>query len=446
MNTASANRIAVWAITPNGAVLADRIASGLPNAEVLVAGRRGIPAVSATRLTALSDAVAERFHGYAGHVFVMAAGIVVRTVAHLMTHKTRDPAVVVVDDAGKFALSLLSGHIGGANRLAEQVAAAIGAQAVITTATDANKAPAIDVLAVELGLKIENPQAIKTVNMALLTGAPVEVDDPLGILDGRIPNAAPVGGSGASSARVRVDDRIAATPAGALILRPASLVAGIGCNRGTSTDEIRELVYETLKATGLEQASLKSIASIDLKADEPALAALAEELRLPLVFFDREELGRLENEVPTPSGAVAQHVGVKSVCEAAAILGSQGGTLVVPKRTSRNATVAIARVKNCAQARQNESSAAGRGGLTHADAFRAERETGRPVSDRHGANQLYIVGIGPGRLEHLTPRASEVLQSVECVAGYSLYLDLIQPLIADKRTLRSGMTKEVQRV
>jgi precorrin-3B C17-methyltransferase len=273
------------------------------------------------------------------------------------------------------------------------------------------------------------------------------VDDPLGILDGRIPNAAPVGGSGGTpAARVRVDDRIAATPAGALILRPASLVAGIGCNRGTSAEEIRELVFETLQASGLARASLRRMASIDLKADEPGLTALAKELGLPLVFFGREEIGRLENDVPTPSDAVAQHVGVKSVCEATAILGSQGGTLIVPKRTSRNATVAIARVRDCAQARQIESSAAGREGLTQTGALRVEGATRRPVSDRQGANQLYIVGIGPGRLEHLTPRATEVLQSVECVAGYSLYLDLVHPLIADKRTLRSGMTKEVQRV
>jgi cobalt-precorrin 5A hydrolase len=312
---------------------------------VYVADTPGIPAASAVRFASLADAVAERFYRYAGHVFLMAAGIVVRTVAPLMVHKTQDPAVVVVDDAGNFAVSLLSGHIGGANRLAEQVAAAIGAQAVITTATDANKAPAIDVLAVELGLKIENPPAIKTVNMALLTGAPVEVHDPLGILAGRIPNAAAFGGTRAAyPARVCVDDRVTEAPPGALVLRPPSLVAGIGCNRNTNLEELRGLVFDTLQASGLARASLKSLASIDLKRDEPGLVDLADEMGLPLEFFGREEIGGVEDSVPTPSAVVAKHVGVNSVCEAAAILASRGGALIVPKRTSRNATIAIARI------------------------------------------------------------------------------------------------------
>jgi cobalt-precorrin 5A hydrolase len=345
LNTDSENRIAVWAITPNGAALAVRIAAALPGADVFATDRlEGLPE-SAVRFRSLAEAVAGHFHRCDGHVFIMATGIVVRSVAGLLVHKTADPAVVVVDDRGTFAVSLLSGHLGGANRLAGQVAAAIGAQPVITTATDVNAVPAIDVLAAERGLKIENPQAIKTVNMALLTGSPVEVHDPLSILAGRIPHAAAFNGSGdAIPARVYADDRIAAAPAGALVLRPRSLVAGIGCNRNTQPEEIKELLFETLHAAGLARASLMKLASVDLKADEPGLAALAKELDLPLEFFDRGQIGEMEDAVPTPSAVVAKHIGVKSVCEAAAILASRGGNLIVPKRSSRNATVAIARI------------------------------------------------------------------------------------------------------
>jgi len=345
LTTVSENRIAVWAITPNGAALAERIASGVAQAEVYVSDKPGIAAASAARFACLADAVAERFHRCAGHVFVMAAGIVVRTIAPLMIHKTRDPAVVVVDDRGQFAVSLLSGHIGGANRLAEQVAAVIGAHPVITTATDVNVVPAIDVLAMDLGLRIENSQAIKTVNMALLTGSAVEVHDPWGVLTDRIPNAAAFSSSGALiPARVYADDRISETPPGALVLRPPTLVAGIGCNRHTSAAEIRGLLFGTLHEAGLAGASLKRLASIDLKADEPGLATLAQELGLPLEFFSREEIGVVQDAMPTPSAAVEKHIGVKSVCEAAAILASRGGALIVPKRSSRNATVAIARI------------------------------------------------------------------------------------------------------
>jgi cobalt-precorrin 5A hydrolase len=345
LNTVSENKVAVWAITPNGAALATRIAAAFPAADVYAMDTlAGLP-ISAVRMRSLAEAVAAHFRRYGGHVFIMATGIVVRAVAGLIVHKTEDPAVVVVDDRGTFAISLLSGHLGGANRLAGRVAAAIGAQPVITTATDVNAVPAVDVLAAELGLEIENPQAIKSVNRALLTGSPVEVHDPWGILAGRIPNAAAFSGSrGAVPARVYADDRLAPAPAGALVLRPLSLVAGIGCNRNTRPEEMKDLLLDTLHAAGLARASLRSLASIDLKADEPGLAALAKELKLPLEFFAREQIGRVQDAVPSPSDAVAKHIGVKSVCEAAAMLASRGGTLIVPKRSSRNATVAIARI------------------------------------------------------------------------------------------------------
>ncbi len=345
LNTVSENKIAVWAITPNGAALAVRLAAAFPNADVFGADRLDRLPESAVHFKSLTKAVAAHFHRYSGHVFIMATGIVVRAVAGLIVHKTEDPAVVVVDDRGTFAVSLLSGHIGGANRLAEQVAAAIGAQPVVTTATDVNAVPAIDVLAVELGLAIENPSAIKDVNMALLTGSAVAMHDPFGRLAGRIPAASAANEGGPSAAvRIWVDDRISAAPPDALVLRPPSLVAGIGCNRNTEVEEIRELLLGTLQASRLAAASLKRLASIDLKRDEPGLVALAHELNLPLQFFSHAEIGAVEDAVPTPSAVVAKHIGVKSVCEAAAILASRGGTLIAPKRSSRNATVAVARV------------------------------------------------------------------------------------------------------
>ncbi len=339
----SENKIAVWAITPNGAALAARIAAAMPNADVYGGRRLERLPESAVRFESLAETAAAHFRSYNGHVFIMATGIVVRTVAKLIVHKTEDPAVVVVDDRGSFAISLLSGHIGGANRLAHQVAAAIGAQPVVTTATDVNGTAAIDLLAAELGLAVETPAAIKTVNMALLTGSPLEVHDPLGMLAGRLPTAGSRSGT-TFEASVWIDDRVAAAPSGALVLRPRSLVAGIGCNRHTDVAEIRGLLFGTLQAVGLAAASLERLASIDLKQDEPGLAALARELGLPLQFFSRAAISKVEAAVPTPSAAVAKHIGVKSVCEATAILASRGGSLIVPKRSSRNATVAIARI------------------------------------------------------------------------------------------------------
>ena len=253
-------------------------------------------------------------------------------------------------------------------------------------------------------MAIENPQAIKTVNMALLTGAAVEVHDPFGLLSNRIPNARAVGPGGPLVARVFVDDRLLDAPPGALILRPPSLVAGIGCNRGTAADEIRELLLATLRDAGLCRASLRGLASIDLKADEPGLIALAQELGLPLEFFGRED--------DQPGG----------------------GRRANPFRHGRETHRSEKRMRS------------------HSHTSDARRGTDRAQADdpqrdgRHRTRQLYIVGIGPGSLEHLTLRATEVLKSVDCVAGYSLYVDLIEPLIADTPTLRSGMMKEVERV
>jgi cobalt-precorrin 5A hydrolase len=341
--TATADRIAVWAVTPGGAALAARLAAALPGAEVLAPERLAPQVPAAVPFACLKTALGERFRAYRGHVCVMATGIVVRLLAGLLVHKAEDPAVVVVDERGAFAISLVSGHLGGANALARQVAALLGAQPVITTATDVNGVPAIDLVALELGLAVENPAAIKRVNMALLAGEPIAVHDPAGILAGRVPGAVP-DGADAARARVWVDDRTLAPPAGALVLRPRTLVAGIGCNRNTGIEELRVLLLGTLQAAGLERASLARLASIDLKADEPGLIDLADELGLAVDYFSRAEIRRVEADVPTPSDRVHHHIGVKSVCEAAAILASRGGTLIVPKHSNRNATVAVARI------------------------------------------------------------------------------------------------------
>jgi cobalt-precorrin 5A hydrolase len=130
-----------------------------------------------------------------------------------------------------------------------------------------------------------------------------------------------------------------------LVLRPSSLVAGIGCNRNTELAEIRNLLVAASERANLSLASLKCLASIDVKADESGLIALGRDLELPLVFFNRQELNQV-NTIQNPSTVVEKHVGVKSVCEAAAILAARNGTLVVPKQTTRNATVAIARISS----------------------------------------------------------------------------------------------------
>ena len=139
---------AIWAITPNGAKLAEKIFSKISDADVYFSENLPLnTTIPSIRFDRLAGIVSKRFHSYKNHIFIMAAGIVVRLIAQHLKHKMSDPAVVVVDESGQWAISLLSGHMGGANRLAVDTAEIIGAQPVITTATDVNHVPAIDILA-----------------------------------------------------------------------------------------------------------------------------------------------------------------------------------------------------------------------------------------------------------------------------------------------------------
>jgi cobalt-precorrin 5A hydrolase len=212
-------------------------------------------------------------------------------------------------------------------------------------------------MAKENGLAIENPEAIKTVNMALVKKEQIDVHDPLNFLEKKllslktavfrkltynIDNIYQISDINNNSI-VYIDDALVDLPSRVLVLRPPSLVAGIGCNRGTHSQEISDLLRQVLEANHLALPSLTCLASIDVKNDEAGLIDVARTLALPLVFYSREELNQVTG-VKNPSTVVEKHVGVKSVCEAAAILAARNGRLIVPKNSTKNVTVAIARI------------------------------------------------------------------------------------------------------
>ena len=192
MVSSKKDKTAVWVITPNGINLAGKLFQNLSALDVYVSQKISETAFPSLTFQSLSESLARSFDQYTGHIFIMSTGIVVRMIAPLIRCKTSDPAVVVVDDLGKHAVSLLSGHLGGANVLTQKVAQIIGANPVITTATDVNNVPAVDVLAKEKKLFIENPNAIKTINMALLKGEKIFVHDPFDIIGNSLPNSEPL--------------------------------------------------------------------------------------------------------------------------------------------------------------------------------------------------------------------------------------------------------------
>lgn len=339
--------IRVVALTPAGAGLAQRLCQNLEGAECWLPSTRAVPGVQT--FDNLAPVFAEAFAKGHSLVCIMAAGIVVRQVAPLLQGKDRDPAVVVVDEEGRFAVSLLSGHLGGANRLARRVAGALKGIPVITTATDVQGLPALDLVAAQAGLVIENLAEVKEVSMALLSGEPVWLVDPEGrlnaVLKGHqhlfrlesdLETALDIGLQPA----VYVGWEERPWPPGWLRLRPRSLIAGVGCHKGTSAQEILAFLQKTFRQAGLSLHSLKALATIAAKKDEPGLKEAARRLNVDLLWFTAEELEQVP--VPHPSMQATRHVGARSVSEAAALKAGQG-ELLVPKQKSANVTLAVAR-------------------------------------------------------------------------------------------------------
>jgi cobalt-precorrin 5A hydrolase len=340
--------IKILALTPKGAVLARRLCRSLPGAQCwLSQAQAGAPGDLV--FVSLSQALREAFDRGENLVCVMAVGIVVRSIAPFLKSKASDPAVVVVDETGQFAVSLLSGHLGGANDLAREVAQIIGGTPVITTATDVQGLPALDLLAVELGLTIENLPEVRVISMSLLEGRPVRVVDPHGYLAETVAaypelfalqpdldRALSVPGPA-----VYVGFRERPWPLGWLRLRPRNLVAGMGCHKGTPDKELIDFIEYTFQQAGLSLLSLKALATIEAKKEEPGLRMAARSLGVEFLWFTAKELEAMP--APNPSFRVARHMGVESVSEAAA-LKAGGVELIVPKRKAANATLAIARV------------------------------------------------------------------------------------------------------
>ncbi len=339
-----------------------------------------------------------------GVVAFMAAGITVRLVAPLLDGKDRDPGLVCVDDAGRFAVALAGGHEGGGNRLAARVADALGAAPVVTTASEALGLPVLGELGADLGFSVEPGS-----DLAAVAGAMIAGDEVTLVSDQRWP-LPPLPGAVVRARHPRppcllVTDRLFDPTRPAVVYRPPSLVVGVGCSRDAPAAEIGELIDLALAEAGLAGASVTGVASVDAKRNEPGLLRAAGERGWPLRFHTSQTLARVD--VPNPSAAVARAVGTPSVAEAAALAGGPA-TLVVAKRKSERATVAVARL----------------------------RPRGR----------LYVVGSGPGDPGLLPPLAREALGRCELVVGLERYVDRVRGLLRPgTRVATSAIGGELER-
>ncbi len=347
-------KIAIIAITRDGARLGVRLRDGLGNADLFVlqkyrgeAGKDSVPFTGE-----LKELVRRLWPDHQGFVFIMATGIVVRVIAPLIEAKDTDPAVVVMDDAGKFAISLLSGHLGGANELAARCAFITGAREVITTATDVHGLPSFDMLAKDHGWEIDDLSRVKLLNSLLLDDEEIAVADSTGLVrpwfhgrgrlhffDTFVAARRSDAGGVLFVANSIIPPQLQSERL--LVLRPKNLVLGIGCNSGTAAEEIEGVVVATLKRLFLSLRSVRCIATATAKREEPGLLAFAENHSLPLVCYESAELNKVP--VPSPPSAHAMEaIGAAGVAEPAALLASAGGRLILKKVKSGNVTLAIA--------------------------------------------------------------------------------------------------------
>ncbi|MBQ6117678.1 MAG: cobalt-precorrin 5A hydrolase, partial [Clostridia bacterium] len=269
-------------------------------------------------------------------IFISAAGIAVREIAPHLKSKTEDPAVLVMDDGGKYVIPILSGHIGGANALARKIEALTGAKAVVTTATDGAGRFSCDAWATKHNCAISSMRLAKKVSAAILTREiPVFAEFPL-------PETLPCGLFPCASGElgIHIGIRTASPFEETLRLIPRIVTVGVGCRKGTPEETVTGAVNEILQQNGIDPQSVKRVASIDVKKEEPGLLACAEKLGVPAYFYTAEELDAVPGEFHE-SEFVRQTVGVGSVCERAAVK-SAGGKLIIPKTATDGVTVAAA--------------------------------------------------------------------------------------------------------
>jgi cobalt-precorrin 5A hydrolase / precorrin-3B C17-methyltransferase len=378
--------IGLISATAAGAAARDRLAAAWPERTRAYDGPVG-------------DAVRRAFAECEQLVCFLATGAVVRLVAPLLGDKALDPGVVCVDEAGRFAVSLVGGHGGGANELAREVGELLGAEPVVTTATDAVGIPGLDTL----GLPVEGDVA--GVTRALLDGEPVALDAEVAWPLPPLPFAE------RGTHTVRLTDRALEPADGEVLLRPPSLVVGVGASKGAPVEEVLALVEGALRDAGLSPRSVAALATVDAKREEPGIVEAAARLGVPVVTYSAEELAAVE--VPNPSDAPLAAVGTPSVAEAAAL--ADGGELLVPKRKS-------------------------------------ERPDGQPamatcaVVRRPGRGRLAVVGLGPGARDLLTPRAKDELRRASVLVGLDQYVDQIRDLLRPgTRILASGLGAEEER-
>jgi len=453
--------LAAIATTPTGAKKLQYLSqvSGatlwVPETLAIFAGAQGYAG-------SLKSHLATLWPDYKGFVFSLATGAVVRLIAPLLTHKSQDPAVVVVDEGGQFVISICSGHQGGADRLTQLLAHQLEATPVITGAADAAALPAIDTLGIPFGWQrgqgnwngvsaaIARRQPVQVIQEAGSTLWQQQVQGhPFYVRSGERKAVKPI----PFQAKICIspDEQLpcgaAPEPQGTLTHEPSDAVAplatdmpmvqwhprvlwiGVGCERGSSRELIESGIRQVLQSHQLAWGAIAGVATIDLKADEQGLIKLCQAYNWPLRCFPAAVLQSIT--VPNPSEIVAAEVGTPSVAEAAALRAIGEFNLGIDE---------VPKMQNPLRIAKQVIRAEGQKGAVTIAVAQAEQEwTGR-------TGHLWLIGTGPGQLDQMTPAAKAAVCQADAVIGYGLYIDLLQPLLRPSQVVeRFAITQERQR-
>jgi cobalt-precorrin 5A hydrolase/precorrin-3B C17-methyltransferase len=380
-------KIAIIYLSERGKNLAEKIIPFLPKSKIYTFNK---------------EKLFEIWESHKALIFIMATGIVIRSIAFFITNKKNDPAVLVIDEKGKFIIPLLGGHQAGANELAKELAKFLNSTPVLTTASDLSELPALDLWIERCGFKIKNPSLLpKTIskfidkrklNLFIEKNIQIPLPEYFQITDNLL------------SADIIITNKSYQTDK--LILVPQNLFVGIGFHEGITEEEIEKRIREVFSEKGFLFEAIKGVATLERKANYQALKEFCKKHGFKLYGYSSSELNQIKGI--SHSETVFNAVGVSSVCEQASLLASRG-KLVIPKQVFKDMTIAVAECNYTIQ------------------------------------GKLYVVGIGPGTLNLIAPSAIKALRNSDLIIGYKTYIEYIKPLVEDKEVLEYSMTDEVKR-
>jgi len=453
----------VISFTSRGKELSDRLLSLISDGEFV---RGDIEADFS-----LDDFVKDSFRQGNVLIFVGAAGIAVRAIAPYIEDKTKDPAVIVIDEAGKNVIPLLSGHIGGGVREAKRIAELLGANLVVTTASDVSGEFAVDVFASENGFVISDMKKAKEFTARLLeekeavyevdaeiAGMPsYDVDAGYANVVRQLADGECYGSDAKDTDNAELDESAKETDiekskacftisfrkdkseSGVLNLIPKCIVIGVGCKKGTPYEKLRAFVEDKLSEHNIDKRAVGVLASADIKKEEEGLIRVAKGLGAEFKVFSSDVLMAQEGEF-TASEFVKSITGADNVCErAVAACGCK--KILVTKESFAGMTFAAGVMENSkvmSQGTECDRSAES----ADMDFACGGEET---ASDRRGGKVL-VVGIGPGNYENMTIKAVQTLKACDVIAGYTVYCDLVRPFFPDKEYISTPMMGEEKRV